>query len=225
MVLTLTSLKKKKTKKRNNFLNSLLFLYSMKQISSGAEAIIYQHNELILKDRIKKDYRISTIDEQLRKFRTNREAKVLEKLENINFPAPRLISKEKTHIKMQYLDGKQLKAVLEKSPAKYGKEIGKLLAELHNNNIIHSDLTTSNMILKDKDIYFIDFGLSFFSHKVEDKAVDLHLLKQALESKHYKCFEKCFRAVLEAYKANFKDSETVLQRLEKVELRGRNKSK
>jgi len=197
----------------------------MKQIASGAEAVIYKHKEIILKDRIPKEYRHKTIDAQLRKSRTNREAKVLEKLENIDFPAPKLISKEKTHIKMEYLDGDQLKTILDKSPAKYGKQIGKLLAELHNNNIIHSDLTTSNMILKNNKIYFIDFGLSFFSHKVEDKAVDLHLLKQALESKHYKCFEKCFKAVLSAYKANFKDSETVFQRLEKVELRGRNKGK
>ena len=44
-------------------------------------------------------------------------------------------------------------------------------------------------ILKNGKVYFIDFGLGFFSNKTEDKAVDLHLLKQALESKHYQIFE------------------------------------
>ncbi len=68
------------------------------------------------------------------------------------------------------------------------KEIGNLIGKMHNQNIIHGDLTTSNMIVNsnEKKIYFIDFGLSFFSEKIEDKAVDLHLLKRALESKHLK---------------------------------------
>src|SRR4030042_1167648 len=50
-------------------------------------------------------------------------------------------------------------------------------------HIINGDLTTSNMILNpDNKLYFIDFGLSFHSNKIEDKAVDLHLLKQALNA-------------------------------------------
>ena len=76
-----------------------------------------------------------------------------------------------------------------------------------------------------KEIYFIDFGLSYFSHKIEDKAVDLHLLKQALESKHYKVWEKCFKAALKAYKKESEDTKEVLKRLETVEKRGRYKSK
>ena len=76
------------------------------------------------------------------------------------------------------------------------------------------------MILKDNKIYLIDFGLGFFSSKIEDKAVDLHLLKQALESKHYENFEKYYKVILDNYK--HKD---VIKRLEKVELRGRYKRK
>ena len=57
------------------------------------------------------------------------------------------------------------------------------------------------MIL-DKEIKFIDFGLSFFSAKEEDKAVDLHLLRQALESKHHEKWEDCFKAALKGYKQN-----------------------
>ena len=61
-----------------------------KQIDQGAEATIYEEDRAILKERIKKSYRLSEIDEKLRKFRTRREAKVLDKLEKIDFPAPRL---------------------------------------------------------------------------------------------------------------------------------------
>ena len=42
------------------------------------------------------------------------------------------------------------------------------------------------MILVEDKIYFIDFGLGYISNKTEDKAVDLHLLKHALEAKHFK---------------------------------------
>ena len=95
---------------------------------------------------------------------------------------------------------------------------------MHNNNIIHGDLTTSNMILEN-EIYFIDFGLSFFSDKTEDKAVDLHLLRHALESKHHKIFEKSFKAVLNGYKSKCRKYNETIKRLEKVESRGRYKGK
>ena len=106
--------------------------------------------------------------------------------------------------------------------ASLGKEIGRKVGILHQNEIIHGDLTTSNMILG-SEIYFIDFGLSFFSTKIEDMAVDLHLLKQALESKHYEIFEKCFSAVLSGY--DHPKRKEILTRFNTVEARGRNKLK
>ena len=200
----------------------------MKRIAQGAEAIIYL-NKNIIKDRIKKSYRLKEIDEKLRKFRTKREAKVIEKLSAISFPAPRLIhSDSKEIIKMDYIKGDKLRDVLEKKDyVKLSKELGKKIAILHNNNIIHGDLTTSNMILNNinNEIFFIDFGLSFFSHKIEDKAVDLHLLKQALESKHYKIWEKCFDAAIKSYEKESNNGKEVIARLEKVEARGRYKGK
>ncbi len=193
----------------------------MKQIGKGAEAIIYKDKENVVKDRIRKGYRIPEIDDPLRQSRTRREAKILAKLKEIGFPAPRLISDDKkSMIRMEHIPGDKLRDVFESSDyITLSKEIGKKVRILHDNGIIHGDLTTSNMILND-DVYFIDFGLSFFSDKVEDKAVDLHLLKQALESKHYKIWEKAFEAVVKGY-----NDPSVLKRLEKVEARGRNKGK
>ncbi len=198
-----------------------------KIIGRGAEAVIYLDNNVI-KDRLKKSYRIEQIDNRLRKSRTKREAKIFKKLEGINFPAPRLIkTDEKSIIEMDFIDGKKVRDVLtEKNYKKLMNELGKKIATLHNNGIIHGDLTTSNFILnkKDNQIYFIDFGLSFFETHVEHKAVDLHLLKQALESKHYKIWEDAYTEVLNGYKEAV-DYDKVLQRLEKVEKRGRYKQK
>src|SRR3989344_9185764 len=198
-------------------------------ISQGAEAKIYKENNLIIKERIPKNYRIKTIDNKIRKLRTRREITILKKAYKL-IPVPEVKdnSSEKTFkIYMDYIDGKQLAKHLDnlENKSEICKTIGKQLALLHNNNIVHGDLTTSNMILKNKKLYFIDFGLSFIDPKPEHKAVDLHLLKQALESKHYKNFESSFKNVLKGYKLKSKEYQTILNRLEKVEGRGRYKQK
>ncbi len=193
-----------------------------KLISQGAEAKLFLEEDKILKNRFQKSYRIKEIDEKLRSFRTRREAKILQKLEAINFPAPKVIkSDEKENLIIENINGKLVKDVLEKYDYKnLCSEIGRKIAILHNNSIIHGDLTTSNMILN-KQIYFIDFGLSFFSEKAEDKAVDLHLLEEGLKSKHYKILEECFKCALESYKKEANKSNETLKRLEIVEKRGR----
>ena len=195
-------------------------------IAQGAEAKLFLEDDKILKNRFKKSYRIKEIDNKLRGSRTRREAKVLEKLAAINFPAPKLIKgDEKENLIIEKINGKLIKDILNNSSYKnLCSEIGRKIAVLHNNSIIHGDLTTSNMILH-KDIYFIDFGLSFFSDKAEDKAVDLHLLKEALESKHYKIWEECFKCALEAYRKEANKSHEVIIRLEAVEKRGRYRAK
>ena len=69
-------------------------------------------------------------------------------------------------------------------------------------------------------IFFVDFGLGFISSKAEDKAVDIHLLKQALEAKHFTNWKILFQQFLEGYKTS-KNSGQVLERLKTVEKRGR----
>jgi len=209
----------------------------MKQIDKGAEATIYKDGNKILKERERKGYRLKEIDDKLRKFRTRREAKVLNKLEKMKFPSPRLhaMCDEAMQLRMDMVNGNKLRDVLYKEPIALAREMGKKIGIMHKNNIIHGDLTTSNMILSEKsnslresmypEIKFIDFGLSFFSTKEEDKAVDLHLLRQALESKHYDIWKKCFEAALKGYKETYPKHTSVLDRLKKVENRGRNKSK
>ena len=101
--------------------------------------------------------------------------------------------------------------------------IGRTVAEMHKNGIIHQDLTTSNMISVERQIGLIDFGLSFHSSKIEDRAVDLHLLERGLEAKHPLVHDECWKNVLLGYSESVEDSEEVYSRLEQVEKRGRYK--
>lgn len=200
-----------------------------KLISQGAEAKLFLEESNVIKHRLRKTYRINEIDERLRKSRTKREAKILEKLHAMGFPCPKLISNNKKDtITMDFIDGKLLKNVLNKNNCiRLSMEIGEKVAALHNKGIIHQDLTTSNMILGNdkRKIFFIDFGLSFFSEKIEDKAVDLHLLKEALESKHSEIWEECYNTALDSYKKNAENSKEIIERLKVVEQRGRYKHK
>ena len=50
-------------------------------------------------------------------------------------------------------------------------------------------------------------------------------MRQALESKHYKVYEKAFEQVLKGYKFKSNNFKAIIERLEKVEARGRNKGK
>jgi len=200
----------------------------MKQIQRGAEAVLYLNdNGNLIKERIKKGYRIKQIDHKLRKFRTRREAKILRRQ---IVPRPKVISVDETEtkIEMEFLKGNLVRDILnnlsEKQEVLLCREIGKNVAVLHDHNIIHGDLTTSNMILKNNNLFFIDFGLGFTSEKIEDKAVDMHLLKQALEAKYYNHFKKDFKIILGTYKQS-KTYPQVVERLKQVESRGRYKKR
>ena len=201
-------------------------MISMK--TSGAEAIITLNSDAnIEKSRIKKNYRIENIDISLRISRTKKESKILQKLQKI-IPVPKLIKVTDYDIEMENIDGVQLKKVLDERPD-LAQLVGKNLALMHDAGIMHGDLTTSNMILKkegklgEEKLYFIDFGLSFNSLKIEDKAVDIHLFKQALESRHFKIADVAYKNFLKGYVP--KDKKEVLSRLRIVEARGRYKEK
>jgi Kae1-associated kinase Bud32 len=197
---------------------------NQKIIQQGAEAIISLNKDNhILKKRIKKSYRISELDNKIRKSRTKAESKIMTKLKSI-IPVPTIISTDKENIIMEFINGKKLSDHLEKLDYKeISKQIGQNLTLLHNQDIIHGDLTTSNMIYKDNKVYLIDFGLGFHSYKIEDKAVDLHLLKQALEAKHYQIAKKCINIILKNYKPD--KYKLILERIPMIESRGRYKKK
>ncbi len=200
----------------------------MKTLAQGAEAkiLLDEKDNFIIKDRISKSYRHLELDKIIRKRRTKAETKLLEKASKIiNSPKP-IETQEWDKIKMPFIDGKKLSDNLDKFSLKRQedtcKKIGESIAKLHSKDIIHGDLTTSNMIFRKDKVFFIDFGLGFISHKIEDKAVDIHLLKQALEARHFQHWQVLFKKVLQGYE-HYKKHKKVLEQLEKVEKRGRYK--
>ena len=113
---------------------------------------------------------------------------------------PKLTSAGETSIGLELIKGRRLRDVLSGSNhPEICRQIGAGTGLMHSNGVIHGDLTTSNMILSEGKLYFIDFGLAFFSDKIEDRAVDLHLLKQALNASHGSIAGKCFSAAMAEY--------------------------
>ena len=202
------------------------------QIAKGAEAIISREDDCIVKERISKGYRIKELDDKLRKRRTTSEARLLREARRSGVATPQILEEDKFTIKMEFINGEKVKDILNaKNFKQICSEIGEAIGKLHTYDIIHGDLTTSNMIVKDNDkkaknesnfsLWLIDFGLGFISKREEDKAVDLRVLRETLDSTHFDIAEKCWTAVIVAYKAHYEGSGKVIKALLNVEKRGR----
>ena len=197
----------------------------------GAEAVISEKDNTIIKERIKKPYRLTEIDEKLRKQRTKTEASLLREAARAGVNVPKILQESDFTLVLEKINGKMIKDMLDKNNMpEICKGIGQSVAKLHSFDIIHGDLTTSNMIIIENEmtvnpfqLYLIDFGLGFRSQKAEDKATDLHVLKEALEAKHHRFFNELWSSVILSYKKNSKFSSLTLKQLEKVESRGRYK--
>lgn len=202
----------------------------MKILYNGAEAILYKENNYLIKERISKGYRHKFIDDKKRKLPTRKEFKLLFKAHKVgvNVPEPVVYDDKNMRVAMEFIKGERLKDTFDSYGRAKRQKVAKLIGEqmrlMHDADIVHGDLTTSNMLFDGEKVYFVDFGLGFVSEKEEGKAVDIHLLKQALESKHYRYFEEIYNNILEEYKQG-KVANLVLERLKKVEQRGRYKRK
>lgn len=199
-----------------------------KILQRGAEAVLIEKGDVVMKRRVAKGYRLPVLDERMRRLRTRSEAKLLEKAGKlIPVPAVRKVDDKTTEIDMEFIFGLKLSENLDS--LKEWKDvcfaIGANTAKLHDAGIIHGDLTTSNMIwsTEEKKLYFIDFGLGYANGKIEDKAVDLHVLKEALEARHFAKWEEFFAEVERGYRKTSKEAAAVIKRLGAVEKRGRYK--
>lgn len=227
-------------------------------ISQGAEAKIYisdfHGKRCIIKERFSKSYRVKELDDKLTKQRILNEVRNITKLHKIGVNTPYILFVDlfQRKIYMEYINKSVLlKNILNRiyydqfTIQKYSNLINniinataKYLAKIHNNNIIHGDLTSSNILLTynnsnniEEDIlfhqefdtfYFIDFGLSYVSQENEDKAVDLYVLRRAIISANPKS-EEIFNQILEKYKIYVNNGNSIVNVLLKVEQRGRKK--
>ena len=179
----------------------------------------------------------------------------------VNVPTLYFVDLIERKIYMEYLENScQLKVLLQSiyslediSPYqslldKISNDLGNILSKLHSGDLIHGDLTPSNIILKINEntnsdllnnaeqiilknknydyMYLIDFGLSSVSlsvtSRLEDKAVDLYVLKRAIISSNPKS-EELFEKAMDMYKKNCADGEEIIERYKKVEMRRKKK--
>ena len=198
-------------------------------IAKGAESNIvkssYLGRDAVLKNRVSKNYRILEIDNKIRKARTKLEAKLLSDVKKAGVVTPILYDvdlHDKT-ILMEEIKGDLVKDIINEDLA---YEIGENIAKFHNLNIIHGDITSSNMMVNDENqLVFIDFGLGRYSDLFEDKAVDLLVLKKSLQSIDYNTAIKIFDKVLEGYADEYNDDslnrEQIIKKINEIESRGR----
>jgi len=213
-------------------------------IKKGAEANLYLEpfaqalqlageGKVIVKHRIPKHYRNPELDKGLRESRTSLEAKLLSDAKRARVPTPIVYEVDcaDMRIVMEFVEGRQVKLVLERlrtgERKRLCRTIGAQVARLHRAGMVHGDLTTSNMIIRpDGKVYFVDFGLGEYNPSVEERGVDLHLLKRALQSIHFRIAEEAYSAALAGYRKEFGDrAGEVIERAKDIERRGRYVSK
>ena len=203
-------------------------------LKKGAEASLFVAHwhglKVVVKVRIPKRYRPPELDLQIRTYRTMHEPQLIHEAKAAGVPTPLIymVNVPNASITMQYIEGQQIKQLLNVVPGEKRRElcisIGELIAKLHKQSLIHGDLTTSNMILSPEGkIYFVDFGLGEKNSEVEAQGVDLHLMKRALQSTHYAFWEECFKNILSGYSrvSGVEKAEKVYEKIREIERRGR----
>jgi Kae1-associated kinase Bud32 len=200
----------------------------MSEIARGAEATItratWHGRDVVVKERVKKGYRADSLDTRLRASRTKSEANLMRLARDAGVRTPIIfdIDLVECGIVMEFVEGPTAKSVLGDSEERLNiaNQIGKDVGRLHSADIIHGDLTTSNIIITRMGPSFIDFGLGEKSAEVEKKGVDLHLLKEALDSAH-SSFPELYEAVIRSYLGSYPEGEAVVKLVQEIEKRGR----
>ena len=209
-------------------------LLAAKVLGNGAEGKVYlakiNDMDVIIKERIAKRYRVPELDAKLTKQRLLQEARCMTKTSKAGVAIPTLYHVDKTNflLYMEYIVGVTVKAFLKSAPdiskvdAKLAENIGKAVATMHDADVVHGDLTTSNMMLHgpNSSLVILDFGLGNTSPSVEDKAVDLYVLERAFVSTHPNT-DYIVCAILESYRNTCRRASEVLDKFEQVRQRGR----
>ncbi|KAG6975236.1 hypothetical protein JG688_00002595 [Phytophthora aleatoria] len=211
-------------------------------ISQGAEAKVFETEfagcACIVKERVKKSYRLPVLDKKLSHRRLVQEARCILKCRRAGVLTPVifLVDEDNSRLYLEKIEGGSLKDYLRRAyklDPKYGDKalkkayhIGEAIAKMHDADIVHGDLTTSNMMLSSDDatdVTMIDFGLANSQPLPEDKAVDLYVMERAFTSTHVNS-EVLVEEVLRAYRAKSRRSDAIFQKLSQVRLRGRKRT-
>lgn len=197
-----------------------------------------QKKPAIVKERFSKKYRHPELDKVLTRQRLKSEAKNIKRATEHGIRAPEVYytDLERHLLVIEDLGTETVKQALWKDATKdatgatkYSEfaekvcaELGRVIATIHDAGLVHGDLTTSNFMIRSRGdvaattpvVAPIDFGLSYGSQSVEDKAVDLYVLERAFLCTHLDS-ECLVEVVLNAYKEHSKKGKDVINRLDK----------
>ncbi|KAJ3702465.1 hypothetical protein LUZ61_006170 [Rhynchospora tenuis] len=209
-------------------------------IKQGAEARVHLSSlvgrKCIVKERFSKKYRHPILDSKLTVKRLNAEARCMTKARKLGVVTPVLYGVDPVlhTLTFEFIEGHSVKDILlefglngivEERLNDIAAQIGIAIAKLHDGGLVHGDLTTSNMIIKEgtNQLVLIDFGLSFTSTLPEDKAVDLYVLERALLSMHSSCGD-VMEKIIAAYRKASKQWSATMNKLAQVRQRGRKRT-
>ncbi|KAG8347058.1 RIO1 family Lipopolysaccharide kinase (Kdo WaaP) family Protein kinase domain [Trypanosoma vivax] len=228
-------------------------------LSQCAESRVYEcdfyGHPAVCKHRFAKTYRHPKLDLKLREQRTAREARALVRCSKHGVVAPRVfaIDREQCAIVMERVEGNTVRDLLKAEEgatsgtsalvSRLLQGMGEVVGLLHNADIIHGDLTTSNFICTSlsagsgvesgadrrpcrADLVVLDFGLVMDKNSAEERAVDLYVLERAIKSSHPFLEGVASDLVLEGYRRTVEAHKggATVARLEAVRARGRKRS-
>jgi TP53 regulating kinase-like protein len=174
-------------------------------------------------------YRLEALDRIIRRQRTIHEAGMISAAKSAGVGAPFLyfISEPKATIVMEYIHGGRMKDAVSKGgdtkTAQLFRQLGRSVAMLHSAGIMHGDLTTANVIIRNGSLVFIDFGLSIYSARTEDHAVDMRLIKETITGAHAPVAVPATEALFDGYRDVLGErvAAAVQRQLREIERRGR----
>ncbi|XP_022727784.1 EKC/KEOPS complex subunit bud32-like isoform X2 [Durio zibethinus] len=166
-------------------------------VKQGAEARVFESvfvgKRSFIKERFSKIYRHPSLDSKINLKRLNAlQARCMKKARRLGVSTPVLHAVDPVlhTLTFEYVEGPSVKdiflefglsGVVQERLDDIASQIGVAIGKLHDVGLVHGDLTTSNMLIRN---VLIDFGLSFTSTLLKDKAVDLYVLERALISMH-----------------------------------------
>lgn len=186
----------------------------------GAEAVVTFKDGNAEKKRLPKRYRVPALDTRLIAERTRAEARLIHTARKAGVATPVIRDITGDTIVMEDVGGRLLGQDL--TPSRVF-EAGRVIGRLHSAGIMHGDLTTSNIIVRENDnaCVLIDFGLAQATPEIEQRGVDLHVFFQTLESTKPAEAGILKSAFARGYAETFAGAGEILAREHEIELRGR----
>lgn len=201
------------------------------RLYQGAEATVTAAFHLgrfaVIKTRSAKGYRLPQLDAAIARGRMRNEARLLRRAREAGIGAPAVLDAdpESRALTLEYLGAEPLRATYDALPPRERRAAaamaGEAIGRLHGAGVIHGDLTTSNMIIREGRLHLLDFSLGHVSDTLEDRAVDLKAFKDSFVATHL-AHAGDFKTVLAAYeRALGKGGKAVPAQIRKIERRRR----